>query len=91
MGEMIKFGIKMALIIAVAATFMVAVMTIINLISEVVGGSVIGEVFGIISNCLPFSLSAVIGGILNAGAAILSFITAQKIFNLVKGSQVAVS
>lgn len=91
MGEMIKFGIKMALVIAASATFLTAIMTILNLLTQVVQGSVVGEVFGIFNACLPFDLGNVMGGITNAGAAILSFMVAQKIFALVQDSAIAVS
>lgn len=82
MGELIVHGLKIALFIAIAMTFLVAIQTIINLIVMFVETSVIGEVFGIFSACLPFDLSAVMSGIANAGTAILAFMVAQKIFNL---------
>lgn len=86
MGEMIKFGVKLAIIIAVASTFFVAITTIINLITTVVFDNVIGEVLGIMSACLPFNALAVFSAIGTAGAAILSFLIAQKIYNLTNSS-----
>lgn len=82
MGEMIVFGIKMAAIIAVALAFMSAIMALINLLVSVIFANVIGEVFGIISMCLPFDASVVFGGIGTACAAILSFLVAQKLWTL---------
>lgn len=83
MGELIVNGIKWAFIIAVGATFMVAINALLTLLSAVVFGSVVGEVFGIISMCLPFNLVSVMGAIGTAIAAILAFMVAQKIYDLV--------
>ena len=83
MGELIVNGIKWAFIIAVGATFMVAINALLTLLSQVVFGSVVGEVFGIISMCLPFNLVAVMGALGTAIAAILAFMVAQKIYDLV--------
>lgn len=82
MGEMIKFGVKLAIIIVVATTFFVAITTIVNLITTVVFDNVIGEVLGIMSACLPFNALAVFSTIGTSGTAILSFLIAQKIYNL---------
>lgn len=83
MGELIVNGIKWAFIIAVGGTFMVAINALLTLLSAVVFGSVVGEVFGIISMVLPFNALAVFGGIGTAIAAILGFMVAQKIYDLV--------
>lgn len=82
MGELIVHGIKIALWISLAATFMVAIGTLISFITDLVMGSVIGEVFGIISCCLPFNAIGVINAINAVNTAILAFIVAQKIWNL---------
>lgn len=82
MGELIVNGIKWAFIIAVSLTFMVAITTLLNLITEVVFGNVVGEVLGIISCCLPFNALAVFSAIGTACSAILSFMIAQKLYNL---------
>ena len=73
MGEMIKFGIKLALTIAMATTFFVAITTIINLLTTVLFDNIIGEVLGIMSACLPFNALAVFSAIGTSTAAILSF------------------
>lgn len=83
MGELIVNGIKWAFIIAVGATFMVAINALLSLLSSIVFGSVIGEVFAIISLCLPFSALQVFGAIGTAISAILAFMVAQKIYDLV--------
>ncbi len=91
MGEMIKFGIKLALTIAMATTFFVAITTIINLLTTVLFDNIIGEVLGIMSACLPFNALAVFSAIGTSTAAILSFLVAQKIFELTNGAVNATS
>ncbi len=86
MGEMIKFGVKLALVIAVATAFFTAITTIINLLTTIVFNNIIGEVLGIMSACLPFNALAVFSAIGTSSAAILSFLVAQKIFNLTGNS-----
>lgn len=82
MGELIVNGIKWAFIIGLSLTFMTAISSLLSMITQVIFGNVVGEVLGIISCCLPFDASAVFGSIQTACAGILSFMIAQKIFNL---------
>lgn len=82
MGELIVNGIKWAFIIAVSLTFMTALTNLLNLIVMVAFNNVVGEVLGIMSACLPFNASAVFGSISTAITGILSFLVAQKIYNL---------
>lgn len=78
--------LKITAIIAVCAVFMVAITTLLNLISTVVFGNFIGEFLGLISMYLPFNASAVFGGIGTSIIAILSFLIAKKIFDLTSWS-----
>ena len=86
MGEMIKFGVKLAVTIAVATAFFTAITTIINLLTTVLFDNIIGEVLGIMSACLPFNALAVFSAIGTSSAAIMSFLVAQKIWNLTGSS-----
>lgn len=88
MGDMIVFGIKLALSIAAASAFFVALNAIIDLITVLVFDNVIGEVLGIMSACLPFNALAVFGAIGSSCTAILSFIIAFKVFDLIKESSI---
>lgn len=85
MGEMIKFGIKLAITISIATAFFVAITTIINLLTTVLFDNIIGEVLGVMSACLPFNALAVFSSIGTATSAILAFLVAQKIFDLTSG------
>ena len=73
MGELIVHGIKIALWISLAGVFMVAIGTIISLITDLVLGSVIGEVLGIISCCLPFNAIGVINAINTVNLLVVKF------------------
>ena len=82
--------LKITVIIAIGAVFMVAITTLLNLINSIIFGNVIGEVLGILSCCLPFDAISVFGAIGTATVAILSFLIAKKIFDLTSWSVSAV-
>lgn len=82
MGEMIVYGIKIAAAIGIGITLMTAITTLLNLLTQLVFGNVIGEVLGIISCCLPFDANLVFGALGTVIAGILSFLIAKKIFEL---------
>lgn len=74
--------LKITVIIAVCAVFMVAINALLGLVGAVVFGSVIGEVIGILSCCLPFDAAFVFGSIGTVITGILAFKLARKIFDL---------
>lgn len=78
--------LKVTAIIAVCAIFMVAITGLLNLITSVVFGNVIGEFFVLISMYLPFNALYVFGSIGSAIVAIFSFLIAKKIFDLTSWS-----
>lgn len=86
MVETIFHILKISVIVAVAAVFMIAINALIALITSVVFGNVIGEVLGLISMYLPFNALLVFGSIGTATVAILSFLIAKKIFDLTSWS-----
>ena len=55
--------LKVTVIIAVSAAFLVAILNLVNLIQTVVFGNIIGEIFALISMFLPFDASAVFGSL----------------------------
>jgi len=82
MGELIVNGMKMAFVIGVSITFFTAIVNLLNLVVMIAFNNVIGEVFHIISCCLPFDSNAVFGAIALAINGIFAFMIASKIFNL---------
>ena len=65
--------LKVSAIVAVCAVFMVAITALLNLITSVVFGNVIGEIFALISMYLPFNAGAVFGSLGSATVAILRY------------------
>ena len=82
MGELIVNGIKWAFIIGIALVFMSAIDTLISLVTTIVFANVLGELFGMLSCVLPFSLSTIVGALMTVFNAILSFKVAKKIYFL---------
>lgn len=78
--------LKVTVIIAICAVFMVAINALVSLVTEVVFGNIIGEIFALTSMFLPFNAVAVFGAIGTATIAILSFLIAKKIFDLTSWS-----
>ena len=78
--------LKVTVVISIAFVFGVAITTIINLITNVVFGNIIGEILGLISMYLPFNAFAVFGSLASATVAILTFLIAKKIFDLTSWS-----
>lgn len=82
--------LKITVIVAVCATFMIAINALVALITSLLFGGVIGEILAIISCCMPFNALYVFGAMGTATVAILSFLIAKKIFDLTSWSISAV-
>lgn len=82
--------LKITVIVAICAIFMIAINALLSLIVSIVFGNIIGEFFALISMFLPFNALAVFGAIGTATVAILSFLIAKKIFDLTSWSISAV-
>lgn len=78
--------LKVSVVVAICAVFMVAINLLVSLITSIVFGNVIGEFFALISMYLPFNALAVFGAIGTATVAILSFLISKKIFDLTSWS-----
>lgn len=86
MAETLFNILKISVIVAISFVFMTAISSLTGLITSLVFHTVIGEVFAVMSACLPFNALAVFGAIGNASVAILSFLIAKKIFDLTSWS-----
>lgn len=84
MGELIVNGLKIALIVSISTVFMSAIVTLFNAISAVVFGSIVGEILGVVSMCLPFNALSVFKAVWTSANIILSFFTAKKVFYLLR-------
>lgn len=86
MADTIFNILKVTVIIAVAAVFLVAINAFLSLIVSIVFGNVVGEILALVSMFLPFNGLAVFGAIGMSTIAILSFLIAKKIFDLTSWS-----
>lgn len=82
MLESVYHALKISVIIAISAVFMVAITNLIGLIVSITFGNIIGEILALVSMYLPFNALAVFSAIGTACIAILSFLIAKKIFDL---------
>ncbi len=82
MGELIVNGLKLTFFLAISLAFMTAINSLLDLITSILFGNIIGEVLGVLSACLPFNALSVFSAIGASCSAILSFLIAQKIYNL---------
>ena len=75
--------IVIAASITFAAVFAAAIVALLSHLAQVVAGSAVGEVFGVVSMCLPFDMSFVFGNILLAIDVIIVFLIAKKTWQLI--------
>lgn len=82
MGESIVEGVKIACIIAATLTLFVLLNNLIALISAgFFGESILSEIFGVMSLCLPFNASSVFGSIMLAINAIIAVLVGRWIYD----------
>ena len=71
--------LKIVASVGFAVLFATAIALLLNTVEEFVATSIIGEVFGIISVCLPFNPATVFGALWFIINAILTFLIARRI------------
>lgn len=75
--------IKIVAAIGFAAAFASAIVNLLALVSGLVFSSgIVGDIFKVVSMCLPFNAYAVFNAILGSITAILSFLVARRVFML---------
>lgn len=74
--------IKILALVGFGILFATAIIALIGLFSSFVSTSIIGEVFAIISLCLPFDASVVFSGLVVGMEGIITFLIARKIYEL---------
>lgn len=74
--------IKIVASVGFAITFATAVFSLVGLLFSFVESSIIGEVFALVSMCLPFNAALVFSGISAMLTGILSFLVARRIYML---------
>lgn len=87
MGETILYAIKIGLIVAAVVLFVAATTQMFNFVVAFASASIIGEVFGIISMCLPFNALAVFTSLFAAFDVVLAWVLARKLFSINRKAQ----
>lgn len=87
MGESLVYGIKIAIVLAATSAFVVAITTLFNLVVVFTGNTVLGEIIGLISIYMPFNGGSFFGIISAAITAMLAFLVANKIYELLTNMQ----
>lgn len=82
MGATLVWFLSTGIAIGFGVTFFIAINALLNGAGAIVGTTLVGEIFGILSLCLPFSLTQLLGGIGVIAAAVISFLSARKIFTI---------
>lgn len=81
-GSLIITVFKIIASVAFAVIFAGVIMTLLGFVQNAVFTSVVGEFFGLISMCLPFSPNIVFSGIWVMCDAILVFLIGRKLYIL---------
>lgn len=75
--------IVVAASISFALVFAAAILALINMLTNVAAQSVVGEVFGILSMCLPFNMMFIWSQFILIIDGILLFLVAKKTWELI--------
>lgn len=82
MGASLVYFLSLGLSIAQGVALFLGINLLLNGVGTIVGTTLIGELFGILSLCLPFSLVQLLSGFGVVAAAIISFLTTRKVFGI---------
>lgn len=87
MGEMIKFGIKLAMIIACAVGLTAAILTLFNLIGSALSSftavAAITEMFGVVAVVLPFNMSLIMTTVTSLMAFRITYWASDKLIEFI--------
>lgn len=83
MGDVISAALKTAFIVTVTGVFLTAVISLTSLIVSFGQSTILGEILGVISMCVPFDLNAVIVALMSAFDALIVFQVAKKTWTTV--------
>ena len=81
MGEMIKYGVKLAISIVIFTALFAALGILFNFVVSFTYDSIFGEVIHIVANCLPLN-SVFWGGLLLVINGIIAFLLARKVWEI---------
>lgn len=82
MGEMAKYAIKVGLAVVAGGAMLAALLAIIAVIGSFSSIGILSEMFGLIGIFMPFNVGTVFTFTAISFAALLSFITARKVYEI---------
>lgn len=82
MGEMAKYAIKVGLAVISGGAMLAALLAIISVVGSLSGVGVLTEVLGLIGIFMPFNVGTVFAFTSVGFAALLSFVTARKVYEV---------
>lgn len=90
MGEMIKFGVKLAMTIACAVALVAAIVILYNLISSAISGltvvAAVSEMFGAISILCPFDVKSVMLSVTSLMSFKVAYWAADKMIQFISAT-----
>ena len=82
MGASLVYFLSLGISIATGVTLFIGINALLNGVGAIVATSLIGEIFGILSCCLPFSLAQLLTGVGLIASAVITFLSVRKIFSI---------
>lgn len=91
MGDTAKYALKIAIIIGLTITFATSVFTLLSMLTYATVGTHFGEIITLINLYLPFNANAVFTSFTAVMTAVLSFLVARKIYDMLMENQKSAS
>ena len=91
MGDAAKYALKISVIVGLTITFATAVFTILSLITYFTVDTHFGEAIALFNLYLPFNANAVFTSFQAVITAVLSFLVARKIYDMLMENQKSAS
>lgn len=82
MGEMAKYAIKVALAVVVGAAMLAGLIAVISAVSGIASVGILSEMLGLIGIFMPFNMGTVFTSVGVAISALIAFITARKVYDV---------
>lgn len=83
MGATLVYFISLGISIGAGVAFFAGINLLLNGVGTIVGTTLIGELFGVFSLCLPFSLTQLLSGFGVIASLLISFLTTRKVFSII--------
>lgn len=82
MGEMAKYAIRVGIAVVVGGAMLAGLLAIIAVVSSISSVGILTEILGLIGIFMPFNVGTVFTFTATCFAAMLAFITARKVYEI---------